>query len=232
MAEKIRVAVCVPSSGECEIFFAQSLAGLMQCAQVLRSRAEAEGFSITVLAQESSVIHGNREQLVDRALKWGCTHVLFLDDDMVFNPIVLEMLLGRRQPYVACNYPKRQFPIVFTATRADKTRDMVTDKTTTALEEAWYTGFGVCLIERQVFEKTPKPWFLPKYVPDLNEYTTEDNPFCERIREQGFKILVDHTASKMVGHIGRHVYTWKDIVVEEEQEAPATPQFSVVANVA
>lgn len=232
LGEKIRVAVCVPSSGQCSTWFAQSLAGLMQCSQTLRARPEAESFSITVLVQESSVIHGNREKLVERAIEWDCTHVLFIDDDMVFNPHMLEMLLSRRQPYVACNYPKRGFPIVFTATKADKSSDMPTTKHSLGMEEAWYTGFGFCLIERQVFEKTPKPWFLPQYVAELNEYTTEDNPFCERVRKAGFTILVDHSASRLLGHVGKHIYTWKDHPEAEEEVETESPKFSVVPNAA
>jgi len=218
MAEKIRVAVCVPSSGQCKTFFAHSLAALMAFGQALRSRSDAESFEITVLVQESSVIHMNREMLVQSAIEWDCTHVMFLDDDMVFNPMVMEMLLSRRQPYVACNYPKRGLPITFTAVREDKRGTIVTKQDSSGMEEAFYTGFGVCLIERKVFEKTKKPWFLPLYLKKEGVYTTEDNPFCQRVRKSGFKILVDHDASKLVGHIGQQVYEWKQWQPQKEEQ--------------
>lgn len=227
MSEHIRVAVCVPSSGQCKTFFALSLANLVASAnQVLRSRSDAASFSITTLVQESSNIPGNRESLVLKALEWGCTHVLFLDDDMVFDAIVLEMLLGRRLPFVACNYPKHQFPIEFTAIRADGKGWIETTKDSVAMEEALYTGFGVSLIERKVFECVPRPWFLP-FVAENGEYSTEDNPFCQKARDAGFKILVDHTASRHVLHCGQYFYSWKDYKAAEEA---ARPTLSVVPN--
>jgi hypothetical protein len=210
MSERIRVAICVPSAGDCPIFFAQSLAEMMMCAQVLRSRSEASGVDIKIFIRQSSNIPNNREALVDQAMEWGATHILFIDDDMVFNPNLLEMLLSRRLPYIACNYPKRQEPFEFTATKANRSGHITTGEASLAMEEAWYTGFGFCLIERQVFEKIPKPWFLPYFDAVQQQISTEDNPFCERVREAGFKVLVDHTASKHIGHVGTKVYTWKD----------------------
>jgi hypothetical protein len=50
-------------------------------------------------------------------------------------------------------------------------------------------------------------------------YTTEDNPFCQRIRAAGFPTYVDHDASKLVGHIGMHTYEWR-------QWRPAEPKPS------
>jgi len=230
--DKIRVAICVPSAGYCPIFFAQSLAETMMCAQVLRSRSEATGFDMKIFIRQSSNIPNNREALVDMAMEWGCTHVLFIDDDMVFNPNLMEMLLSRRLPYVACNYPKRQTPCEFTATRADHTGEMVTDKNSVAMEEAWYTGFGFCMIERQVFEKVAKPWFLPYFDPQQQQISTEDNPFCEKVRAAGFKVLVDHTASRLLGHFGHHIYTWKEFksanIIPEDEAFPH--RFSVVEN--
>jgi hypothetical protein len=210
MSERIRIAICIPSAGYCPIFFAQSLAETMMCSQVLRSRSEASGLDIRLFVRQSSNIPNNREALVDMAMKWGCTHVLFIDDDMVFNPNLLELVLSRRLPYVACNYPKRQTPFEFTATKLDKSGPMPTLKTSGGLEEAWYTGFGFCMIERQVFEKIPKPWFLPYFDEAQQQISSEDNPFCQRVREAGFKVLVDHNASKHLGHFGHHIYNWKE----------------------
>jgi hypothetical protein len=206
--KNIRVAICVPTAGLVSAWFAHSLAGLIGYGNSLAARADSETIELTMMMQETSVIHQNREKLVGSALEWKATHLMFLDDDMVFDARVLSVLLGRRQAYVACNYPKRMAPIAFTAIALGGKSAIVTRPDSTGLEEAEYTGFGVSLIEMQVFEKTPKPWFLPKYVPDLDMYTTEDGPFCERIRAQGFKVYVDHDASKMVQHRGQFSFSW------------------------
>lgn len=206
---EIKVAVCVPTSGQVKAWFAHSLAGLMAYGNSLGQRPEAESIALTLFMQETSVIHSNREMLVKQALEWGATHVMFLDDDMVFDPRVLTIMLGRRHPMVACNYPKRGMPVTFTAVRPDGMGHIITRESSSGLEEAAYTGFGVSLIERQVFEKTTKPWFLPLYLQESDMYTTEDNPFCQRIKAAGFATLVDHDASKLVGHVGMHTFEWR-----------------------
>lgn len=207
--KEIRVAICVPTAGTVKAWFAHSLAGLMAYGQALAQRPDSESIALTLFMQETSVIHSNRETLVKQALEWKATHVMFLDDDMVFDPRVLTIMLGRRHPMVACNYPKRGWPITFTAVRPDGCGTIVTTEQSSGLEEASYTGFGVSLIEARVFEQTPRPWFLPLYLADADIYTTEDNPFCDRIRKAGFATLVDHDASKLVGHCGAHTYDWR-----------------------
>lgn len=208
MSDQIRVAICIPTAGTVSAWFAHSLAGLVGFGNSLAARQDAESIAFTVLMQETSVIHANRELLVKQAQEWKATHLLFLDDDMVFDARVLATLLGRRQSFVGCNYPKRGLPITFTAVAPDGKKHIITRSESTGMEEAAYIGFGVSLIDMQVFEKVPKPWFLPAYNAELDMYTTEDNPFCEKVRACGFKVYVDHDASKMVGHRGHHTYQW------------------------
>jgi hypothetical protein len=225
MNERLKIAICIPSAGYCPIFFAQSLAELMMCSKnIMRARPESGGFELRIFIRQSSNIPNNREALVEQALGWGCTHVFFIDDDMVFNGHLLEMLLSRRQPYVACNYPKRQDPFEFTATRIDRMGPMLTSKTTIGMEEAWYTGFGGALLERKLFDEIPRPWFLPYYDPEQKEISSEDNPFCQRVRDAGFKVLVDHNASKHVMHFGHHFYRWNDGPEAEGSEIEVTTE--------
>lgn len=204
----IRIAICVPTTGLCSSWFAHSLNGVMGFGNSLAARADSESIAITLFMQESSVVHANRELLVKMAIDWKATHLMFLDEDMIFHPTVLSMLLGRRQPFVGCNYPKRGMPITFTAVRPDMKGHIITRPESTGLEEAAYTGFGVSLIEMQVFEKTPQPWFLPLWDVTSSGYTTEDNPFCARIKAAGFPVFVDHDASKLVGHRGAFTFEW------------------------
>lgn len=223
MSKDIRVAVCVPTSGMCTAWFAHSLVGLFGYANSLAARGDSEALLITLFMQESSVIHANREKLILQSLKWGATHILFLDDDMIFDPRILATLLGRRQSFVGCNYLKRYLPPQFTAVKPDQKNHIITREESTGLEEAHYTGFGCALIEAEVFEKTPQPWFLPLYHEHIKEYTTEDNPFCERIRAAGFKVYCDHDASKMISHRGAFSYSW-----EQWRPEPQKPSAEVV----
>ena len=204
----LRVAVLVLSSGLCKTFFAQSLGQLFQYQHWTRSRPDATSLVRKQFIQVGSVIHANREVLVERAMEWNATHVLFIDDDMVFNPKAVEIMLGRKQGFVACNYPRRVMPIRFTACAMDMKTQIVTSDQQEGLEEAGYTGFGLSLIEAEVLRAVLKPRFLPRWLEESQSYTTEDWPFCEKVRAAGYKVLVDHDASKYVGHVGEHIFEW------------------------
>lgn len=206
--EIIKLAICIPTAGMVRAGFAYSLAGMVaKLSQGVPTRPES-GLDITMDMQESSVIHSNREQLVKRAITSGKTHLMFLDDDMVFQPQIADILLGRRHPVVCVNYLIKTFPLEFVAV-AENGRRIVTEEKSTGIQEIAYSGFGVSLFEIEVFKKTPQPWFLPEFVPESDAYTTEDNPCFRRIREAGFKCYVDHDASKLVDHRGTANYSWK-----------------------
>ena len=205
---EIKLVIAIPTAGMVRMGFAYSLAGLISklAAEGIKTRREST-LLVKMDVQESSVIHSNRELLVSRALKDGQTHLLFLDDDMTFEPQIIDILAGRRQPVVAVNYCIKTEPPEFVAVGLDGER-MPTIASSGGLYPIAYTGFGVSLFELSVFEKTPQPWFLPKFNPEANCYTTEDNPCYEKIREAGFPVYLDQDASKLVSHIGAKGWHW------------------------
>lgn len=221
MTTEIKLTIAVPTAGMVPMGFAYSLAGLLTyvAANGCRTRPEAE-FNAKIDVQESSVIHTNREQLVRRAMDGGQTHLLFLDDDMTFEPRILDVLFSRRHPVVAVNYLIKTEPASaaeFVAVSLAGNR-IPTRQGDTGIVPIAYTGFGVSLFEVDVFRKTPQPWFLPKFDPANNGYTTEDNPCYERIREAGFPVYLDHDASKMVSHIGRKAWNWREVTYGSDNQ--------------
>jgi hypothetical protein len=210
--EIIRVAICVASSGQCRTWFASSLAGFIGAAQTLPFWPQVESVETTLLVQESSVIHGNREALIKAAIEWNATHILFMDDDMVFVPVAIASLFSRRHPIVITNYPKRGFPLTGTAATIG---GKIMDSTgRTGIEEAYYGGFGLALIETKVFKDLPQPWFLPRWSEEHKIYTTEDLPFYEAARKAGYRVWVDHDASNMIGHHGSYTFAWPKEVTD------------------
>lgn len=209
---EIKVVVAIPTAGTVRMGFAASLAGMISkvAAHGIPTRPEAS-VALRMDIVESSVIHTNREQLCKRAIEAEMTHLMFLDDDMVFEPQVLEILLGRRQPVVCTNYliktePAKDFVAVGLTGNRVQTREH-----STGLVPVAYSGFGVSLFEIEVFKRTPQPWFLPKFIPEANSYTTEDNPFYERVREAGFDVYLDQDASKLVSHLGGKSWNWAEV---------------------
>ena len=207
----IRLIIAVPTAGTCRMGFCYSVAGLVAgvAARGIPSRPEAS-IDIKMDVVESSNWITNREQLVRRAVDNGMTHLLFLDDDMTFEPDVLNVMLGRRQPVVVTNYLiKTEECDSFVAVGLNGQRVPTLAKST-GMEPIAYSGFGVSLFDLDVFRKIPQPWFLPEFIADSSSYTTEDNPCYAKIRDAGYPVYLDHDASKMVAHVGNAAWIWKD----------------------
>lgn len=195
------VLIATPSTGNCKSAYAVSLARLVAFFAQTRIWQEIDQQYLDVQSIEGSGIAANREALVRMALaKPDLTHVLWIDEDMGFRPDVLHVLAAHRQPIVGCNYRMRFPPADFTALNLAGTERVVSDGNAHGLQEVTYCGFGMCLMERRVFESVPEPRFLQVW--SDGHYSTEDSPFFAKCRAAGFKVYIDHDASRRVWHRG------------------------------
>jgi hypothetical protein len=217
---EIKLTIAIPTTGLVAMGFCYSLCGLVSyiASKGILTRPDSS-VAMNLDVVESSVIHSNREQIVARAIERENTHLMFLDHDMVFEPTILDVLAGRRQPVVVTNYMLKQADSDFVAVGLDGAR-IPTTAASTGMVPIAYSGFGVSLFELEVFKKTPQPWFLPLFVAESNTYTTEDNPCFERIRAAGFDVYLDHDASKLVtAHMGMKGYSWKEWTPQAKKES-------------
>ena len=208
----IKIGVAIPTAGTVHINFAASLVGMVAkfAAGGVPTVPEAK-ITIALHVLQSSNWITNREKLAKAAINDGETHLMFLDDDMTFDPRVLEIMLGRRQAIVTTNYLIKTDPARdFVAVSLDGRR-IPTKAESTGIGPIAYSGFGVSLIETEVFKKTAQPWFMPDFNAEKSEYTTEDNPIFRRAREAGFAVYVDHDASKLVSHLGARLWNWSEV---------------------
>jgi hypothetical protein len=207
----VKLVIGVPTAGRVPMGFAYSLAGMIAKVGAHRIPTIPEAtIEVCMDIVESSNWITNREQLARRAVDGGKTHLMFLDDDMTFEPQILEIMLGRRQDIVCTNYLIKTEPAKdFVAVGLNGQR-VPTTATSVGLEPIAYSGFGVSIFATEVFKKTPQPWFLPEFNAEKSEYTTEDNPFYRKAREAGFTVYLDHDASKLVSHIGQRAWNWKE----------------------
>jgi hypothetical protein len=212
--------------------FAHSLAllGMKIASQGCTTRPEVT-FSTRMDIVESSNWITNREQLVRRAIDAEQTHLLFLDDDMTFDPRVLDIMMGRRQPVVCVNYLIKTQEPKFVAVDLEGKR-VETRPESTGLVPISYSGFGVSLFDLEVFKAIPQPWFLPEFMAATSDYTTEDNPCYRKIREAGYKVYLDQDASKMVAHHGTAAWTWNQLYPAVDKGTESRPELSVVPKVA
>lgn len=208
--ERVSLMVGVPTAGRITLSCARGLLLLMDEFRTQLLYPEAKKQEAFVNFQQSSVIAGNRERMVETALERGCTHLLFVDDDMSFLPDAVGILASRRQPIVGVNYRLRNPPAPFAAMSLTNPGERVaTTAESTGIEAIDYIGFGLCLIDTDVFRRVSQPWFLPQW--DGTSHTTEDLPFFRKAREYGFTAYVDHDASKRVAHVGECHYQWDKV---------------------
>ena len=223
-----KVGIAVPTAGLIRAACTFSLLQLVGQLAQERYWPESKSQALTVLMREGSGIAPNREKMVEEALAAECSHVLFVDDDMSFDPPAFASLARRRQPIIGCNYRMKFPPADFTAVHLNRERGrMETTEKSTGLEPVDYMGFGLCLIETRVFKALEKPWFLNTYLDGV--YTTEDLPFFWAARKAGFTAFVDQDASKFIGHIGIHDYRWHQTFAKpDEAKDKAAPTLSAV----
>ena len=145
-----------------------------------------------------------RTALVNAALDGGFSHILFLDDDMMFPYYTADKLHTARKPIIAANYTTRHIPVEPLATRGD---EIVRSRGRSGIERVDFAPTGIMLIETQVFAKLSKPWFdTPYLAPKFERQMSDDKFFCAKAREAGVEIWVDHDISQECGHIGEHPF--------------------------
>jgi hypothetical protein len=153
-------------------------------------------FSVT----QGTNICNNRSLLAQTALGYGASHILFIDSDMRFPPDALKRLLACvhdcKVSIIGANCRQRTQK-EYTARKGS---EFISSKGRTGIEEVETLGFGVTLIQRDVFAALKKPWFHTPW--DGTKQVTEDVYFCTMAREAGFKVHIDHDLSQLVRHAG------------------------------
>lgn len=214
--KKTRVAICIPSRGEMEIGTAFDLAVL--CGYDSRFRKNGEQGIYTVAG---TLIFDQREKLAATALNEGADYILWIDADMRFPKNTIDRLIKHNKPIVGVNATTRSIPVKATAKNLEIDFDRkenhwkpVSSKGKTGLERVTSIGCGVMLVKREVFEKTPRPWFWFENLPG-EKLLGEDVYFCIKAFDAGFETWVDHDLSNEIGHVGRYTFSWNDVILDE-----------------
>lgn len=141
-----------------------------------------------------ALVEQNRMRGVDRALKAGCTHVMFIDSDMTFPPDGIERLLAHDTPIVGCDYALRDGTARSTAggfnTKLMKNGLVPVDR----------IGCGFLLVQAEVFSKVERPWF--KVLWNKDKIMSEDVYFIRQAKKKGYTTYVDPVLSRDIGHLG------------------------------
>lgn len=173
----------------------------------------------SLISAKGCYVHKSRDHCVRIAKEKGCSHLLFIDSDMVFpsvvavlpngNPVTpLHRLLGWQKDVVGCMYSRRVAP--FTNLGTPKQRDLKRVASNSGLIEMDMLPTGFMLIDMRVFDRLRRPYFdfKPLYNEDgsYHDEMGEDVRFCEKVREAGMSLWCDVQLSMMIGHIGQAIY--------------------------
>lgn len=241
MKPSLKVAVCIPTYGDPEVLFMQSLLMMSKHfyeAKLTNSDGVEYDKELEYFIVSSSMLTESRHRLVAEALNWGADYMLWCDADHAFPADSLCRLWARNVQVVGANYARRCKPTAPTAakivtdeegqdhknlvyTTMEKAHDDV-------LEEVSHLGFGLCLIRMDVFdqlqlkaEEEGKGTFLPLFMftptDNFKGMIGEDVYFFKKLRDAGVKVYCDHGVSWHVTHIMKTQVTNAHAVMQEQQ---------------
>lgn len=148
-------------------------------------------------------VHNYREQLVERALASGATHLMFIDSDMTFLPDAVPTLLSRHQDIVGAPYVWKTPPHE-NIVKLIRGGELVSAGYDVGRQPfpCYSVGTGFMLVKMTVFSKVDPPWF--RIEQEGQKMIGEDVSFCRRAAEAGCSVWCDPTIP--IGHIGEQTY--------------------------
>lgn len=183
------------------------------------------GFSITTLRNESLIPRG-RNILASMFLESNCSHLMFIDADIEFDPDSVIRMLRMDKDLIVGAYPKKTLPIQYAINLK------IMDPTTGRLNEdngaveVLDASTGFFMVHRRVFEKLIQAYpeliikndsaIDPKYHPHLyalfdtlldeddGRYLSEDYTFIRRYQKIGGKVWLDPQTK--LNHIGSYTF--------------------------
>jgi GT2 family glycosyltransferase len=136
----------------------------------------------------------NRTYIAVQATNKGCTHLLLVDDDMIYEPDTVDKLLAHDKDIVGGLYK----------TKYENPDWLIEGEIKDSLFECNALGGGLLLIKTEVFRKIPPLWFGYTWHDNGMVKMSNDWYFCERARESGFSVWCD--PSVKARHIGLREY--------------------------
>jgi hypothetical protein len=169
-----------------------------------------------------SLVARARNRAAAKFLASDCTHLLFLDTDLIFDAAQIARLISHGEPVVAGLYPKKQVELGWVCNLLPGV-----EMDERGLKPVRYAGTGCLLIERSVLEAMRERWPELEYDPDdgdepgvkwdffscgvyrcpetgLRRYLSEDWWFCQRVLDLGLKVWMD--TQVILKHVGQAVY--------------------------
>ena len=152
-----------------------------------------------------ATVHGqspaeSRNLIAQQAIDNKCTHVLFVDDDIILQKDTLVKLMRHNKDVVTALYLLRSFPhypALFDEAFESGANKFTFLDSQSGLIKSSNCGLGCVLISTDVFKKMEEPWVRLGEI--KKDGWCDDVGFFNRCREAGFEIWCDLDAA--VGHM-------------------------------
>lgn len=220
---KYHIAICIPTHESVPYQFAIALANMLG----YTIHAIGDQVNITTHVVAGTYIHRARQQLLDEISETGAHYILWLDTDHTFPKDLMIRLLSHDVEMVGINYCTRGVPPRYVAVKrtACENRDKgggklcPTREDSEGLEEVEAIGFGAVLMKMSIIPTLPQDDTLDFFFAYEGDgmHVGEDVYFCKRVREAGWKVMIDHDLSKLCTHVGQIEYRLNHVWAMEEE---------------
>jgi GT2 family glycosyltransferase len=143
-----------------------------------------------IIRAQSGPIQEMRNTIAMQALAKECTHLLFLDADMVYPENTIESLLAVGKRLVGGLTFKRWPPFNPILYIGEPYETTFLEDVPEGIVQVTSTGTGCLMIDCTVFDEIEYPWFEFDKTKE-NHPVGEDINFCYKAGEKGIKIYVD-----------------------------------------
>lgn len=218
-----KIALCIPSKDIWKADFGVSLTIACLAFCKLTEALDKSIVNLRFCHIKSSHLSESRNNLVIQALNTGCSHILFVDDDMLLPQDAIYKLYKQNVDIVGANCATKVLPSLPTA-RNNK-EHVFTKSNSTGLEQVNRIGTGLLMVKADVFRNMEFPYFACPPDPDYNGAPMgEDIYFIKKAQEKGYKVFIDHDISKGVYHIGDYWYGHRDVPGYEVEDGDSNLQ--------
>lgn len=165
---------------------------------------------IVKMATQGYTIAENRNYLATQAIKENCSHLMMIDDDMIFPSNTLDKLLSNDVDFVGVIAHSRCIPPLPVVTTFEQEEMSVADRLLGNYNfpsvpfKVKGIGGGIVLIKTSLFNKVERPWFANDNYDTGMTKVGEDYYFCNKVLKAGVDIWCDPTLE--IKHIGNYLY--------------------------
>jgi len=203
-----KLAILVPCRESIYSLFTASLVELVKTTTMA-------GIDVHVIYDQSTILLSQREKLARNALEIKADYALWLDSDMMFPSTTAMRLMGHNVDIVCSNYMKRSVPLQTVAyPERGNWENWLPLEGDQELQEVEGVGMGCMMMKTEVLTKINRPYFNFEFKD--GEWHGEDFYFQNKLRNAGYKILVDMNLSLQVRHVGQWAFG-PTLGVNEEQ---------------